>query len=172
MHELGGPEGSLIRRFFGGTMRNLCKSILIAFLAIVALVGSDAANATAGGPLATEVGRPLCDNGFTFSKPTVLMPNIQGYGWAECTAVPTDAALTHIYYLSLQRRDASGEWRWMGAPARSTIVPAARRGHTATAHCTPGVWRMYSDARGTIQGRPYEFSQISDEKTVFPSDCG
>ncbi|WP_406267385.1 hypothetical protein OH799_22235 [Nocardia sp. NBC_00881] len=146
--------------------------VIVVVLAATPISGTsgNVANASPGGP--TLVKRTLCDNGFTFSKPTILMPNIEGYGWAECTAVPADAALTHNYYLSLQRRDASGQWQYMGAPTKSAIVPTARQTYTATAPCAPGVWRIFSNARGTIQGRPYDFSQNSDEKTVFPSDCG
>ncbi|MEU7141000.1 hypothetical protein ABZ942_16225 [Nocardia sp. NPDC046473] len=170
--KLSGLEGLLTHRFLGGTMWSLFASIMIALLGFGAPVDGNAESVSLGGALVTAASRPLCDHGFTFSKPTVLMPDIQGYGWAECPAVPADAGLTHNYYLSLQRRDTSGKWQWMGAPARSTIVPTVRQTYTATAPCTAGVWRIFSDARGMIQGRPYEFSQVSDEKTVFPSDCG
>lgn len=138
------------------------------------LISGNAASAHArpGGPLVVPAKTGACEMGFLYSKPTVLAPSIQGYGWAECEPLPADANLTHNYYMQMQRRDASGDWQFVGDTVRTRIVPTPRQNYTVTAVCTAGYYRIYSRAQGTIQGRPFDYYSVSDTRAVNASECG
>ncbi|WP_156161946.1 hypothetical protein [Nocardia vulneris] len=155
-------------------MRNLFNALLTGALISGALAGGNAATAEPSGTLVAER-KPICDNGFfAYRTPTVLPPNIEGYGWAKCDLPSSgDPGLTHDYYLSLQRRNASGGWDSVGQHERTSLVPWARQTYTVSAPCTAGYWRIYSSVSGTIQGRPYgPVETTSDERVVTAADCG
>ncbi|MEU0504042.1 hypothetical protein [Nocardia sp. NPDC005998] len=135
-------------------------------------ISGNVANASPSGPLVIEAKKVLCDHGFTYSTPTVLIPNIEGYGWAECDPIPADAGLTHNYYLQLQRRTPDNTWEWVGEAKRSSIIPTSRQTYTTQAPCAPGVYRIYANATGKIQGRDYEYPQVSGQKVVTAAMCG
>ncbi|WP_330249302.1 hypothetical protein OG874_23505 [Nocardia sp. NBC_00565] len=148
--------------------------VIVAALGALLISGTsgNVANASPGGPLVREAKKPLCDHGFIYSTPTVLIPNIEGYGWAECDSVPADAGLTHNYYLQLQRRTPDNTWDWIGDVKRSSIIPTSRQTYTTQAPCVPGVYRIYANASGTIQGRKFELPQVSEQKVVTAAMCG
>lgn len=155
-------------------MRKLSTTLLAGMLAAGALLSGGTANANPGGPLVTEAKRTICDNGFGRSVPTVLMPKIEGYGWAQCDMpAEGDPGLTHNYYLTLQRRNASGGWDSVGEHIRTSLVPWARQTYTASAPCTAGYWRIYSSVSGTIQGRAYgPIETTSEARVVTDAECG
>ncbi|WP_431957401.1 hypothetical protein [Nocardia lijiangensis] len=140
---------------------------------LVSGAGGNVANGSPGGPLVTDVRRQLCDNGFIFTKPTIVPPGLHADAWAKCD-MPRDGdpGLTHDYYMSLQRIDNSGQWDSVGQHVRTRLVPWSRQTHTATAPCVPGTWRMYAQVVGTIQGRPYgPIETISGTRDVSADDC-
>ncbi|WP_330254371.1 hypothetical protein OG874_07415 [Nocardia sp. NBC_00565] len=152
-------------------------SVIVAALGALLISGTSGsvANASPGGPLVTEAKKQLCDNGFTFSKPTIVRPEVHSDGWAKCDPPPDggDPALTHDYYLSLQRRNTSGQWEFVGQHVRTRLIPWSRQTYAATAPCVPGFWRMYSQVNGTIQGRAYgPIETISQERVVAANECG
>ncbi|MGO4613255.1 hypothetical protein AB4305_16120 [Nocardia sp. 2YAB30] len=153
-------------------------SIIVAALAMALTSGTIGvvANASPGGPLATEAKKTLCDNGFSpWSTPTVLPPKIEGYGWAKCDQAPGGGTpeLTHDYYLTLQRRNASGGWDSVGEHIRTSLVPWTRQTFTASAPCAAGYWRIFSSVRGTIQGRAYgPIETPSETRVVTAAECG
>lgn len=155
-------------------MRKLSTSLLVGLLASAALVSGAPAKASPGGPLAIQAKRTICDNGFGRSVPTVLTPKIEGYGWAKCD-MPDDGdpGLTHNYYLTLQRRNASGGWDSVGEHIRTSLVPWARQTYTASAPCTAGYWRVFSSVSGIIQGRQYgPIETTSEARVVTVAECG
>ncbi len=149
--------------------------VVLSAAGVFALTGVNVVNASPGGPSVTQAKKTLCDNGFSFSKPTIVRPEVHADGWAQCDR-PTDGgdpALTHNYYLSLQRRNSSGSWEFVGQHVKTSLVPWSRQTYTATAPCVPGLWRMYSSVSGTIQGRPYgPIETTSQERVVSAVDCG
>lgn len=160
----------------GRTLRyNISRlSVVVAALGAMLIFGAGGivANGSPGGPLVIEAKRTLCEHGFTYSTPTVLIPKIEGYGWAECDPIPADAGLTHNYYLQLQRRTPDNTWEWVGEAKRSGIIPTSRQTYTTQAPCVPGVYRIYANASGKIQGRNYENPQVSGQKVVTAAMCG
>ncbi|WP_330232544.1 hypothetical protein OHA40_08655 [Nocardia sp. NBC_00508] len=159
------------------TLRNNISRLSISVAALGAMLisgaGSTIANASPSGPLVIDARRQLCDNGFIFSKPTIIRPEVHADAWAKCD-IPRDGdpGLTHDYYLSLQRLSNSGQWESVGEHVRTRLVPWSRRTHTATAPCVPGKWRMYAQVVGTIQGRPYgPIETISGTRDVSADDC-
>ncbi len=150
------------------------SAVAIALLVFSALVSGGTATADPSGPL-TPVKRPICDNGFgPWSTPTVLPPEIKGYGWSECD-LPREGnpGLTHHYYMSLQRRTAAGGWDNLGEHVRTSLVPWSRQTHTASAPCQPGYWRIFSSVRGPIQGREYgPIETVSQSRVVTAAECG
>lgn len=154
---------------------NICRlSAIVAALGALLISGvvGNVANASPGRPLVIAAKKTLCEHGFTYSTPTVLIPNIEGYGWAECDPIPADAGLTHNYYLQLQRRTPDNTWEWVGEAKRSSIIPTSRQTYTTQAPCAPGVYRIYASASGKIQGRNYENPQVSGQKVVTAAMCG
>ncbi len=152
---------------------NIVASALCALL--ISGAGGNVASAGSGGPSVTEAKRSICDNGFgPWSTPTVLPPRIEGYGWAKCD-MPSDGdpGLTHVYYLSLQRRNAAGGWDSVGEHIRTSLVPWARQTYTAGAPCSAGYWRIFSSVSGTIQGRQYgPIETPSEPRVVTAAECG
>ncbi|WP_143861530.1 hypothetical protein [Nocardia amikacinitolerans] len=144
-------------------------------LVIVAASGAmlliDTSKVASAGP--TEARRQLCDNGFIFTRPTIVPPDLHADAWAKCDMPREgDPGLTHDYYLSLQRLNNSGQWEFVGQHVRTRLVPWSRQTHTATAPCAPGTWRMYAQVVGTIQGRPYgPIETISGTRDVSAEDC-
>ncbi|WP_225725593.1 MULTISPECIES: hypothetical protein [unclassified Nocardia] len=143
---------------------------------VIALVagGAAVAHAGMGGPLFTEARTTLCDNGFLFSQVTIVRPEIHADGWAKCDH-PVDGGnpeLTHNYYLSLQKRNPSGEWEFVGGAVRTSLVPWSRQTYTAVAPCVAGYWRMYSSVKGMIQGREYgPIETVSKGREVNADEC-
>ncbi|WP_431972037.1 hypothetical protein [Nocardia sp. bgisy134] len=150
---------------------NTSRLVAIAAMLASALV-FNAGPATAA-PIQAK--KPICDNGFSpWTTPTVLPPKIEGYGWAECD-MPTDGdpGLTHVYYLTMQRRNASGGWDSVGEHIRTSLVPWARQTYTASAPCSAGYWRIFSSVMGTIQGRQYgPIETASEARAVTAAECG
>jgi hypothetical protein len=161
----------------GETLRYNFSQLSVIVAAVGMMLASSAgghvANGSPSGPLVTDARKPLCDNGFVFSKPTIVSPDVHADAWAKCD-LPRDGdpGLTHDYYLSLQRLDNSGKWQSVGQHVRTRLVPWSRQTHTASAPCAPGTWRMYAQVVGTIQGRPYgPIETISATRDVSADDC-
>lgn len=138
------------------------------------LVSALALNAGPATAAPIQAKKPICDNGFSaWTTPTVLPPKIEGYGWAKCD-MPSDGdpGLTHNYYLTLQRRNASGGWDSVGEHVRTSLVPWARQTYTASAPCSAGYWRIFSSVSGTIHRQYGPIETASDARAVTAAECG
>ncbi|MBF6301248.1 hypothetical protein IU459_27440 [Nocardia amamiensis] len=155
------------------TISRLCAIVAALGAMLISGAGSTIANAGPSGPLAIDVRRQLCGNGFIFSKPTIVPPEVYADAWAKCDMPREgDPGLTRDYYLSLQRLGNSGRWESVGQDVRTRLVPWSRQTYTATAPCVPGKWRMYAQVVGTIQGRPYgPIETVSGARDVSADDC-
>ncbi|MEV6321174.1 hypothetical protein AB0M45_08240 [Nocardia sp. NPDC051787] len=136
-------------------------SIPVAAVAVVAAIGA--------GPVAaapTPVAKPVCDFWTTFTKPTLLHPVIS----ADATAVCDKPPERHTLELSLDHVNAGSWVRW-ALTVDSGIPTRSGRSYKVSAECEAGDWRITVHVYGSIQGRPFDFTEIGDTRTITSSEC-
>lgn len=142
-------------------MRSLRLAALGA--AVTAVVAASIATAGTGAAVAQS-----CGFEFTWTRPTVLPPQVIARGVAQCTEPPAE----HITVLKLEYRPA-GSSRWevaSAAPANRTI-PAPDARYEVSGPCYAGSWRAAVEIWGSIQGHPFTFSDRSGAVDIPASTC-
>ncbi|MEV6136425.1 hypothetical protein AB0L63_10255 [Nocardia sp. NPDC051990] len=102
--------------------------------------GGNVANASPGGPLVIAAKKTLCEHGFTYSTPTVLIPNIEGYEWAEWMLNPPTRGWPTTTVVPIEL-DESAQAAIDAARAANT--DAAIRGHLT------GLFRTFRSSPAT-----------------------
>ncbi|WP_157107823.1 hypothetical protein [Nocardia amikacinitolerans] len=114
----------------------------------------------------TPVKAKACDFSTTFSRPTLLHPVISADARAICDVPPE----SHSFEFSLEHVNA-GRWvRWALTVDSAVPYPNERR-YQVSAECETGEWRHKVRVYGSLQGRPFDFTETGDTRTVTSSEC-
>lgn len=144
-------------------MRLLREFVLGVIAAALVVVG-----AAAGGSAPAHAAAQSCGFEFTWTRPTVLPPQVLARGVAQCTVPPQE----HIAVLKLEFRPAgSSRWEVASATAPDHTVPAKDARYEVSSACFAGSWRAAVEIWGSIQGHPFTFSDRSGAVDVPASAC-
>ncbi|MFG1790979.1 hypothetical protein [Nocardia sp. NPDC049149] len=105
-----------------------------------------------------------CDFRTAFSKPTLLHPVISADVAAKCEVPPE----SHTLELSLDHV-SGGRWvRWALTVDSGIPYPDERR-YQVSAECETGDWRTTVRVYGSLQGRPFDFTENGDTRVASNS---
>ncbi|WP_216916945.1 hypothetical protein [Nocardia noduli] len=109
-----------------------------------------------------------CGFEFTFSQPTVLGSQILGRGLAQCDVTPSE----HLLTLSLERQQ-SGRWETISHRTTGALPPGPPNSlsYEVSAACYEGSWRVAMSVTGSLQGRPFVFSDHTRARDITSSQC-
>ncbi|MBF6176127.1 hypothetical protein [Nocardia blacklockiae] len=140
------------------------KGLLAAIVGVALIAPAMAAAMPPAAPVATQ----SCGFEFTWTRPTVLPPQVVARGVAQCTVPPEE----HIAVLKLEFRPAGGSrWEVASAAAPNRTIPASDARYEVSVPCYAGSWRAAVEIWGSIQGSPFTFSDRSGSVDVPPSAC-
>jgi hypothetical protein len=109
-----------------------------------------------------------CGFEFTWTRPTVLPPQVVARGVAQCTEPPEE----HIVVLKLEFQPAgNSRWEVASATPQNRTIPAPDARYEVSAPCYAGSWRAAVEIWGSIQGYPFTFSDRSGSIDVPASKC-
>ncbi len=135
----------------------------------VALTTAILAAATSGVAIGTtQAAAQSCGFEFTWTRPTVLPPQVVARGVAQCTVPPEE----HIAVLKLEYRPAnSSRWEVASAAPADHTIPARDARYETSAPCYAGSWRAAVEIWGSIQGNPFTFSDRSGSVDIPSTKC-
>ncbi len=121
-----------------------------------------------GGSGIAQAAAKSCAFEFTWTKPGVYPPQIIARGVAQCEVPPEE----HILTLALEYQNR-GVWEVASAKEDRTLPPQAPNfaSYQVSATCYAGTWRASMSVTGTIQGRPFVFSDHTQSREVPTSQC-
>ncbi|ONM50492.1 hypothetical protein [Nocardia donostiensis] len=136
---------------------------------LCALLGATAFSVLAAAPvdaaLAHTSAAKSCDLGFMPIKPSVGVGSILGNAWAKCDIPPEH----HVLTLSLERREGRA---WVAIESTSdATIPSPRHTYAVRVVCGSGPWRVTAHVTGSLQGRPFDFTDSSMERFVSADEC-
>ncbi|MFE9323952.1 hypothetical protein ACIHDR_21610 [Nocardia sp. NPDC052278] len=147
-------------------MLSRCNTIIFVGILSSAL-GTAPAGATAGAQ-PEFIAAKSCGFEFTYSRPSVYPPKIEGNGVAQCDGPPEE----HILTLALEHLQGG---RWVNAAYITDAAippgPPNSRSYEVSAACYAGKWRVSMSVTGRIQGNPFVFSDHSGTRDVPSSQC-
>ncbi|MCM6774961.1 hypothetical protein NDR87_26310 [Nocardia sp. CDC159] len=133
--------------------------------AAAAFLATGIMTAGAGSARAAE---KSCGFEFTWTRPTVLPPQVLARGVAQCTVPPEE----HIAVLKLEFRPAGGaRWEVAAATPPNHTIPAREARYEVSGPCYAGSWRAVVEIWGSMQGHPFTFSDRSRSVDIPPSKC-
>jgi hypothetical protein len=127
-----------------------------------------AATSIATGGAGSAHAAKSCGFEFTWTRPTVLPPQVIARGVAQCTEPPEE----HLVVLKLEFQPAGrSRWEVASAAPQNRTIPSPDARYEVSAPCYAGSWRAVVEIWGSIQGHPFTFSDRSGSIDVPASKC-
>ncbi|MFD7841840.1 hypothetical protein ACFV4K_02720 [Nocardia sp. NPDC059764] len=127
-------------------------AVMIAAVTAVVTIGTGTAEAWPG--------INYCTFDFT-GTPTVVQPNILGFGTARCTKAPA----THFGTLTLEYEEGD---HWVVAEfANNADIPAPQVDFRVSTHCYNGTWRMSFHVKGNDSSGDFGYDAHSEYRNVL-----
>lgn len=117
-------------------------------------------------PATANAADRACDVRVFWSQPTLLHPVISADVTAACIVAPE----SHTLELSLEHVSGGG-WKTWAIKVDSTVPYPSERQYEVSAECEAGDWRSKVLVHGSLQGRPFNFVDVGDTRTVTSSEC-